>query len=185
MRYLIRMEPGVQAPEETLAHASGSCRDSGWLLVQLLRQLGLAARFASGYLIQLTPDVKPLEGPQGASADFTDLHAWCEVYLPGAGWIGLDPTSGLLAGEGHIPLACTPEPSAAAPVGGQVEDCEVDVSSMRCASTASGRLPRVTQPYSEWQWAQIEATGRARRCGSRGARCAPDDGRRADLCFRR
>jgi len=156
--YLIRMEPGVQTPEETLTKRSGSCRDSGWLLVNTLRHLGLAARFVSGYLIQLKSDVKALDGPSGTEVDFTDLHAWCEVYLPGAGWIGFDPTSGLMAGEGHIPLACTPQPSSAAPITGAVDESEVTFGH-EMSVTRVWESPRVTKPYTEEQWAQMLALG--------------------------
>jgi transglutaminase-like putative cysteine protease len=160
IRYLIRMEPGVQTPEQTLERAAGSCRDTGWLMVQALRHFGLASRFVSGYLIQLRPDVKSLDGPSGAEHDFTDLHAWCEVYLPGAGWVGLDPTSGLMAGEGHIPVACTPEPGSAAPVTGAVDESGVEFSH-EMKVTRIYESPRVTKPYTDEQWQAIVQLGHA------------------------
>ncbi len=158
VRYLIRMEPNVQSCEQTLTLGSGSCRDSAWLLVNILRHLGLAARFVSGYLIQLAQDVKSLDGPSGPDADFTDLHAWTEVFIPGAGWIGMDPTSGLFAGEGHIPLACSPEPQSAAPITGALEECEVDFSH-RMSVRRVFEAPRSTRPYPEQVWSAIEALG--------------------------
>ena len=176
IKYLIRMEPGIQSPEKTLTLGSGSCRDSAWLLVQLLRHLGLAARFVSGYLIQLKPDVKSLDGPSGTDRDFTDLHAWTEVYLPGGGWVGLDPTSGLFAGEGHIPLACSAEPVTAAAISGgfsyddaTIVETEIDAEKRKprgrdafefsMSVTRIHEDPRVTKPYTEEQWIEIETLG--------------------------
>src|SRR3984957_18996561 len=176
IKYLIRMEPGIQSPEKTLTLCSGSCRDSAWLLVQLFRNLGIAARFVFGYLIQLKPDVKSLDGPSGTDRDFPDLHAWTEVYLPGGGWIGLDPTSGLLAGGGHIPLACSAEPVTAAAISGgfsydnqAITETEPDAEKKKprgkdafefsMSVTRIHEDPRVTKPYTEEQWTAIETLG--------------------------
>jgi len=156
--YLIRMEPNVQSCEQTLTLGSGSCRDSAWLLVNILRSFGLAARFVSGYLVQLKQDVKSLDGPSGTEVDFTDLHAWTEVFLPGAGWIGMDPTSGLFAGEGHIPLACSPEPQSAAPITGALDECEVDFFHTMSVKRIF-EAPRSTKPYPEEIWDSIVALG--------------------------
>ncbi len=155
--YSVRMEVGVLTPDQTLERGIGSCRDSAWLLVEALRHFGLAARFVSGYLVQLTSD-DPAQG--GPKEDFTDLHAWAEVYVPGAGWIGLDATSALFAGEGHIPLSATPTPASSAPIAGATGPADVEFS----FSNTVRRIhedPRVTKPYAPGQVEALQRSGAA------------------------
>src|SRR5450432_768497 len=155
IEYVTRLDPGVQTCEQTLEKCTGSCRDSAWLMVQILRHLGIAARFVSGYLIQLAADESAPEGPGGTQTDSADFHAWAEAFLPGAGWIGMDPTSGLFAGEGHIPLVCTPNASKAAPIEGTVERANVDFGYSMSVRRLND-VPRPSKPFTEEAWLQVE-----------------------------
>jgi uncharacterized protein (DUF2126 family)/transglutaminase-like putative cysteine protease len=154
--YETRLEEGVQSPLRTLDRSAGSCRDSAWLLVAAARELGLAARFVSGYLIQLAPDVVDPDRP--LATDHTDLHAWAEIFLPGAGWVGLDATSGLFAGEGHLPLAATPRPGEAAPISGSRSASGAELAFSNTVRRVHDR-PRVTRPYTDPQWDGVLALG--------------------------
>lgn len=151
VRYVIREEPGIWTPEETLAQGRGSCRDTAVLMVAALRRAGLAARFASGYLVQLADEGMIPDQPRGVDRDVVDLHAWAEVYLPGGGWIGIDGTSGLLCGEGHIPLACTPSPALASPIDG-TSDVVASELGFEMIVGRIGHEASPTTPYTEATW---------------------------------
>ena len=159
--YETRLDPGVQTCEQTLEKRKGSCRDSSWLLVQILRHLGIAARFVSGYLIQLSPDERSpedrsTEGNRAPATDSAAFHAWAEAFLPGAGWIGMDPTSGLFASEGHIPLVCTPNVSTAAPIDGTVEPAKVDFDYSMSIRRLHDDAPRTSKPFTDQAWKEVE-----------------------------
>src|ERR1700684_2975738 len=156
IEYVTRLDPGVQTCEQTLEKCTGSCRDSAWLLGQILRRLGIAARFVSGYLIQLAAEESATEAPSGPRTDSADFHAWAEAFLPGAGWIGMDPTSGLFAGEGHIPLVCTPNVSTAAPIDGTVEPAKVDFDYAMSIRRLQDDAPRTSKPFTDEAWKNVE-----------------------------
>ncbi|MDF3071776.1 MAG: transglutaminase [Polyangiaceae bacterium] len=107
LSYRVREDPGVQTPAETIALGTGSCRDWAFLFMEAARQFGLAARFASGYLN--TPP---------SSANYGATHAWAEVFLPGVGWKGFDPTTGVVVGTDHIAVAVARLPESVPPIEG-------------------------------------------------------------------
>jgi transglutaminase-like putative cysteine protease len=107
LQYMVREEPGVQSPATTLTTGRGSCRDFATLFIEICRLYGLASRFTSGYVLNET--VAPWN---------TATHAWAEVFLPGSGWRGFDPTSGLLVSGDHIAVAVHRHPEAIPPVSG-------------------------------------------------------------------
>lgn len=117
IRYVKRLEPGVQNPIETINSSSGSCRDSSWLLISCFRVLKIASRFVSGYLADLNYD-----NPEN---DHVDLHAWVEVFLPGAGWLGLDPTTGLLTTSNYIAVYKSSSYEKTGPIEGKSEKTDV------------------------------------------------------------
>ncbi len=156
--YVIRDEPGVWTPEETLGYGRGSCRDAAVLLVAMMRARGIAARFVSGYLVQLTDEGMIPDQPKGVDRDVVDLHAWAEAFVPGAGWIGFDGTSGLLCGEGHIALAATASPSHASPLDGT---SDVGASAVEFSTSIArlGHEARPTAPYPDDVWDELQAGG--------------------------
>jgi transglutaminase-like putative cysteine protease len=111
--YRSRDSEGTQTPNETLRSRSGTCRDYAWLMIEILRRLGFAARFVSGYLYD-----KALDGGAVGMTGSGATHAWLQVYLPGAGWIDYDPTNQINAGFDLIPVAVARHPGLAIPLAG-------------------------------------------------------------------
>ncbi len=151
-----RLEDHRRQPDlsRLLRDGSGSHRELAWLLTLSLRALGIATRLVSGYRLMITADAH------------AHLHSWCDAYLPGAGWIGLDPASGLLTAEHHIPLCTASDPTRVLPVLGYRESCEEELQeriSLRLLESHAADWP-----YSAAQWTRLESAAASVDAALRG-----------------
>ena len=168
-------QPGAVDLEDVVKRGTASPWEAAWLMAVSLRHLGVAARFTAGYRVVLASEAVPIhawtadaeDSETSLWLDSASLHAWCEVFLPGAGWIGLDPSAGLFTHEGYIPLTATPDPLRALPWVAEVAEpgkpAEVPPPDESFESIAVRRLIAAAEPspYSDAQWGDISALGQS------------------------